>query len=412
MRCMYPQNWCKSVCWLHTNVRRRSVLCFTVRQICLTLRLCADALEVLRLACMERAHSFLRLDTACSLLCEAMSEEPGASDSHATSSASASAAASTASTFDLKHSASEGAQTSLFASSPSSSSASPASDEDGPSLLVAPAYTAALRQPLASKSVHDRTIALALGRGTVLVYIEEHILDIIRSQGMLEISCKPLSLNLSQSSCGHALTAFLELPAPALVAILESSRLRVEEIALFHAVLRWGQYQLQQLSKRDASSASSSAPLTLRSILRDILPFIRFALMPMNVILTEVQPSGVLTDSQLVQVFTLIHTPSELRAVNFRSAQTKPRRAAADEVGVAAAGAAVAAVGAPAPAPAPPSYLLPALFVLAVYLMWFVVWPCASLWVYLALSLPLSIPLAESVRALTVGLMAWPHNVR
>jgi len=113
-----------------------------------------------------------------------------------------------------------------------------------------------------------------------LQFIAENIEDILNSEG------------------------FLSLPRPQMKVLLSSDYLECDEIAIFNALLKWGEAQIRLLkSSRDKKEEKTEEKSELKSYLSDLIPYIRFPTMTMEEIAGQVAPSGYLTEQQLLDIF-------------------------------------------------------------------------------------------------------------
>jgi len=89
--------------------------------------------------------------------------------------------------------------------------------------------------------------------------------------------------------------SFLEISVNDLILILKDDHLSCDEIDLFSAVLRWGEEQMKK--QKDTS-------LTLKKVLDPILKYIRFPCMTMEQLAGVVTSSGLLEQTDMVDLFT------------------------------------------------------------------------------------------------------------
>lgn len=89
---------------------------------------------------------------------------------------------------------------------------------------------------------------------------------------------------------------FLEVDEDTLCTVLERNSLRVREINLFQAVLKWAS---AECARREIADTIENR----RTLLERALQLIRFPLMSVEEFATQVVKSGMLTDKQVVQLF-------------------------------------------------------------------------------------------------------------
>jgi len=93
--------------------------------------------------------------------------------------------------------------------------------------------------------------------------------------------------------------AFLRLPLKSVSEIVKRDSLTAQEIEIFNAVVAWGHYQLK-LKDEKVSETS------LKGIINDLLPFVRFPLLTTEEVASRVVPTGVLNASQVLDLFTYL----------------------------------------------------------------------------------------------------------
>jgi len=113
-----------------------------------------------------------------------------------------------------------------------------------------------------------------------LAFIEENIEDIIKTDG------------------------FVDLPRDCLEGILRSNKLSIDEGDLWNGVDSWAKAECRRLSKK------SDGP-TKREVLGDTLKLVRFPLMEMTDLCTKVQPANVLSQEELLSLFTYAAAPED-----------------------------------------------------------------------------------------------------
>jgi hypothetical protein len=95
------------------------------------------------------------------------------------------------------------------------------------------------------------------------------------------------------------LPEFMKLPKDQLLSIVKRDTLNVEEGGLFEAVVAWAKVEAK---KNDAGSDAES----LRKVLADVLPHIRFPVMSTTDIASKVSPTGILDSQQTLELFTYL----------------------------------------------------------------------------------------------------------
>jgi len=102
---------------------------------------------------------------------------------------------------------------------------------------------------------------------------------------------------------------FREIPAESLKTIIGSDKLRVREIFIFRACIRWAESECKrQRLEIDFENK--------RQVLKDIIPLLRFPLISLEEIAEEVVESGILKKKELVQLFSYLcsrKNPPEIR---------------------------------------------------------------------------------------------------
>jgi len=104
--------------------------------------------------------------------------------------------------------------------------------------------------------------------------------------------------------------AFERLSKSRVMTILEDDNLGVDEWPLFQAVLRWGKAECKRQEKKSDSGDD------LRAVLADLLPMIRFPAMELEDIASNVAPSGILSQDQLLDLFKYVSTKDEKEKSN------------------------------------------------------------------------------------------------
>jgi len=89
----------------------------------------------------------------------------------------------------------------------------------------------------------------------------------------------------------------MELSPDRLIVLLRSDDLRVKEVDLWNAVVRWAKAQIRTFKTKDKD---------LKTVLAPIVPFIRFPLFTVQEFATYVQGAGVLSQEQLLALYTYI----------------------------------------------------------------------------------------------------------
>ncbi|XP_065225122.1 BTB/POZ domain-containing protein 2-like [Planococcus citri] len=107
-----------------------------------------------------------------------------------------------------------------------------------------------------------------------------------------------LCLKTIDRHTGDAITAedFIDVDLDTLCCVLERDTLRIKEVKLFHAVLRWA----------EAECKRQNLPVTAdnqRTVLDRALKLIRFPLMAIEDFASTAAQSGILTDKEIVSIF-------------------------------------------------------------------------------------------------------------
>jgi len=134
-----------------------------------------------------------------------------------------------------------------------------------------------------------------------LQFIAENIEDILNSEG------------------------FLTLPRHQLKVLLSSDTLECDEIIIFQALLKWGEAQMKLTKNSKDSKEKKDEKSEMKSILSDLIPYIRFPTMTMEEIAGQVAPSGYLTEQQLLDIFKFKAMSDEKRDEANMEFPTKPR---------------------------------------------------------------------------------------
>jgi hypothetical protein len=92
---------------------------------------------------------------------------------------------------------------------------------------------------------------------------------------------------------------FRTLPADTILAFAKRNTLNIPEVELFESVLDWGKAELKRNNTEDS-------PESLRKLLVDILPQIRFPVMSTQDIAVKVNPSKILENQQVLDLFTYL----------------------------------------------------------------------------------------------------------
>jgi hypothetical protein len=96
---------------------------------------------------------------------------------------------------------------------------------------------------------------------------------------------------------------FDALSRPRLSFLLRDDQLCIEEQSVFTAVQRWGRAQLENEGE-DASNVES-----LKKVIADLMPLVRFPTMDVADIASTVAPSGLLDKKQLLELFKYVSMP-------------------------------------------------------------------------------------------------------
>lgn len=154
-------------------------------------------------------------------------------------------------------------------------------------------------------------------KSLALTFIEENAEEVAKTPGTT-IRCTISACAVNGLMIGDACNIGWDtLPRDRLQAILDSSKLSIDEVDLFRAVSRWGSCELKRSNLLDTSDNK-------RIILTDVITKIRFPTMTMEEIATHVSPSGLLTSSQLLEIFSYVGTSDKSKAKK-TSWNTTPR---------------------------------------------------------------------------------------
>jgi len=106
---------------------------------------------------------------------------------------------------------------------------------------------------------------------------------------------------------------WLEVPAEKMAMLLQSDDLAIGEPELFRGLVRWIP---RELGRRDAKDTVAAR----RAAVADILPHVRFPIMTLEQLSTDVRPTGLLPDDHLVQLFTWMGKRASATTAAARSA--------------------------------------------------------------------------------------------
>jgi len=98
--------------------------------------------------------------------------------------------------------------------------------------------------------------------------------------------------------------AFLNLPKHRLMTLIKDDRLSVDELPLFNALVRWAKNEAKKQERKDDAD-------TLKAILKDFMPLIRFPTMDVSEIAGHVATSGLLEQNQLLDLFKFVSITDE-----------------------------------------------------------------------------------------------------
>jgi len=108
---------------------------------------------------------------------------------------------------------------------------------------------------------------------------------------------------------------FVALPRDRLKMLLRDNGLSTPEIDIFRALLRWGEAECKRQSKKDAD---------LKEVISDLLPLVRFPLMEINDIATDVTPANLFDQKTVVDMFAYLSSPEDNKPATIFN--TKPRQ--------------------------------------------------------------------------------------
>jgi len=95
--------------------------------------------------------------------------------------------------------------------------------------------------------------------------------------------------------------AIAKLPADRFAIILKSDKLKTEELAVFKALVKWGEARVKE----------STDKIDLKTATKDLIKYVRFPLLQMNDMATIVAPSNLIEPSQLVGLFSYLSVTDE-----------------------------------------------------------------------------------------------------
>jgi len=144
----------------------------------------------------------------------------------------------------------------------------------------------------------EQAITLLNEKQFALGFIEENAMDVIASPG------------------------FDNLTKDRVQTILKSSKLAVDEVDVFSGVLRWATAECKRQDLKDSTENK-------RTVLKEILPQVRFPVMTMEDIATFVSPSQILDAGQLLEIFTYLGQPDGKKPKT--TFQTTTRAGASDK---------------------------------------------------------------------------------
>eukprot|EP00823_Brevimastigomonas_motovehiculus_P005835 TRINITY_DN445_c0_g1_i1.p1 TRINITY_DN445_c0_g1~~TRINITY_DN445_c0_g1_i1.p1 ORF type:complete len:562 (-),score=164.15 TRINITY_DN445_c0_g1_i1:132-1817(-) len=98
--------------------------------------------------------------------------------------------------------------------------------------------------------------------------------------------------------------SFLTLSKESLISILKSNGLSVDEVSLFEAVDKWAEAECKRQSLK-ANGANK------RTVLGDVMNYIRFPQMSMSEVCSKVQGAGLLQSDELLSLFTYLGADKE-----------------------------------------------------------------------------------------------------
>jgi len=96
---------------------------------------------------------------------------------------------------------------------------------------------------------------------------------------------------------------FATLSAENVKLILASDKLSIKEVEVFEIALAWGKAELKRL---EAKASTSDKKLDLQTAMKDITVLVRFPTMEMGDVATKVTPAGILTNDQVLALYTYI----------------------------------------------------------------------------------------------------------
>jgi len=111
---------------------------------------------------------------------------------------------------------------------------------------------------------------------------------------------------------------FLKLDKKRIVEICKRNTLNIKEGDLFEGVVTWAKGECKRTNL-------DSSPESLRKVLDEILPLIRFPAMAMEEVATKVTPTSVLQSDQMLQIFTYLGSSKDKQKTIKMPYPTKPR---------------------------------------------------------------------------------------
>jgi len=139
---------------------------------------------------------------------------------------------------------------------------------------------------------------------------------------------KQFALSFIEDNAAEVIASanFDSLNKERVMTIIKSSKLAIDEIDLFKGVLRWSIAECKRKGLKDDAGSR-------KTVLKDIIPLIRFPIMQMEDVATFVSPSGMLDSSQLLEIFTYLGQPDNKKPKSIFP--TGPRAGAVDKWGMA-----------------------------------------------------------------------------
>jgi len=132
---------------------------------------------------------------------------------------------------------------------------------------------------------------------------KDNVLDLFRIAPTM-LGDEEFGLKFIEENAAEVLASdgFTKLSKDRLLVILKDDKLAVDEIDVFKALQRWGEAEVKRSQVEGAS---------VKSVIQDLIKYVRFPVMEINQIATVVAPSLLLEQSQLVGLFSFVSVTDE-----------------------------------------------------------------------------------------------------